>query len=102
VAAIAGYGRGFSAALLFAATSYGGGTRVTIIAADVILRTVVADQQPVSAMTTAQEAGEQSLSRTHRAAGHHAAVGIVGDQPLVPFMVRPRQISLMMGWIAAK
>src|SRR5271154_3051476 len=48
-------------------------------------------------MAAAQQAGEQGLSLAHRAAYHHAfAVGIVGDQPLVPFIVRPRQITLVM------
>ncbi len=71
--------------------------RVAIIAADVTLRAVVADQQPASAMATTHEAGEQSLSLAHRAAHHHAfTVGIVGDQPLVPFIVRPGQIPLVM------
>jgi hypothetical protein len=47
-------------------------------------------------MTTAHEAGEQSLSRAYRAAHHHAfAVGIVSDQPLVPFIVCPGQIPFV-------
>src|ERR1700693_976756 len=49
-------------------------------------------------MAAAQEAGEQSFPLAHRAAHHHAfAVSIVGDQPLIPFIVWPRQIALMMG-----
>src|SRR6202166_4120298 len=71
--------------------------RVAIIAADVALRAVVADEQPASAMAATQEAGEQSFSLAHRAAHHHAfAVSIVGDQPLIPFIVWPRQIALVM------
>ena len=39
-------------------------------------------------MTTAQQAGEQSLPLAHRAAYHHAfTISIVGDQPLIPFKV---------------
>src|ERR1039458_4377004 len=71
--------------------------RVAIIAAAVPLRAVVADEQPASAMAAAQEAGEQSFPLAHRAAYHHAfAVSIVGDQPLIPFIVWPRQITLVM------
>ena len=48
-------------------------------------------------MAATQQAGEQSFSLAHRAAYHHAfAVSIVGDQPLIPFIVWPRQITLMM------
>src|SRR5262249_55252726 len=71
--------------------------RVAMIAADVALRAVVADKQPASAMAAAQQAGQQRLPLAHRAAHHHAlAVGIVSDQPLVPFIVRPRQVALVM------
>ena len=40
--------------------------RVTIIAADVALGAVVADEQPASAMAAAQQAGEQSFPLAHR------------------------------------
>lgn len=71
--------------------------RVAMIAANVALGAVVADKRPASAMAAAQQAGQQSLALAHRAAHHHAfAVGIVGDQPLVPFIVRPRQVALVM------
>src|SRR3954449_7070493 len=68
-----------------------------MIAADIAPGAVVAHEQPASAMAAAQQAGEQSLSLAHRAPYHHAfAVGIVGDQPLVPFIVRPGQVTLVM------
>ena len=47
--------------------------RVAIIAADVALRAVVADEQPAPTMAAAQEAGEQSLPLAHRAPHHHVA-----------------------------
>jgi hypothetical protein len=48
-------------------------------------------------MATTHEAGKQSLSLAHCAADHHAfAVGIVCDQPLVPFIVSPGHIPFVM------
>ena len=70
--------------------------RVAVVAADVALGAVVADEQPAPAMAAAHEPGEQRLAPAHRAARHHPlAVGVVGDQPLVPLVLRPRQVALV-------
>src|SRR4051794_30312678 len=52
--------------------------------------------QAPTAMATAHQAGQQGLAAADCAAGHEPlAVGVVGDQLLVPLKLRPRDVTLV-------
>ena len=59
-------------------------------------RAAVGDVEPSPAMAAAQQAGEQRVAPADRAARHQAAaVGVVGDQALVPLELRPGDVALV-------
>ena len=52
--------------------------------------------QLASTVAAAQHAGQERLAPTHRTAYHETlAVGVVGDQALVPLVFGPGQVTLM-------
>src|SRR4051794_39430813 len=59
--------------------------------------TAVGYVQAPATMAAAHQAGQQGLAPANRAAGHEPlAVGVVGDQLLVPLKLRPRDVTLVM------
>ena len=68
-----------------------------VIAARAAVLAAVGDMQLAAAVAAPQQAGQQRLAAPDRAAAHEAfAVGIVGDQPLVPLELRPANVTLVM------
>ena len=56
-----------------------------VIAARAAVRAAVGDVKLAAAMAAAEKAGKQRLAAPDRAAAHEAlAVGVVGDQALIP------------------
>jgi len=69
---------------------------LAVITARIAVGAGVSDVQLASAMTTAQQAGEQRLTPAQRTAAHRVlAVGVVRDQAQVPLVVCPAQITLV-------
>ena len=69
---------------------------LAVIAARIAVGAGVSDVQLASAMTTAQQAGEQRLAPAQRTAAHRVlAIGVVRDQAQVPLVVCPAQITLV-------
>ena len=67
-----------------------------VIAARAAVLAAVGDVQLAAAVAAAQQAGQQRLAPPDRAAAHEAlAVGVVGDQPLVPLELRPANVALV-------
>ena len=67
-----------------------------VIAARAAVLAAVGDVQLAAAVPAAQQAGQQRLAAPDRAAAHEAlAVGVVGDQPLVPLELRPANVALV-------
>ena len=53
--------------------------------------------QLAAATTTAQKARQKRISAPDRAARHKTlGTGVIGDQTLIPFELRPRDIAFMM------
>ena len=68
----------------------------TVIAARAAVLAAVGDVQLAAAVPAPQQASQQCLAPSDRAAAHKAfAVGIIGDQPLVPFELRPTNVALV-------
>src|SRR5271166_1703572 len=64
---------------------------LAMIAADIPGRAAIGDMQLAAAMTAAQETRQKSLAAADRAARHETfAVGVVGDQQLIPLELGPR------------
>ena len=68
-----------------------------MIPADITGRAAIGDVQLASAMTAAQETRQERLAAADRAARHETfAVGVVGDQALIPLELGPREIAFVM------
>ena len=68
---------------------------VAAVADAVPLGAAVVDMHTPAAVSAAQQAREQRIAVAHGAPCHQApAVGVVGDQPLVPLVLVPRKRSL--------
>ena len=62
----------------------------TVISADDAIGAAVADMELAAAVTATEYPGQQRLAATYRAAHHEAlAVGVVGNQTLVPLELGP-------------
>ena len=67
-----------------------------VVADAVAVGPAVGDVQPPSAVAAAQQAGEKRVAAAHGAAHHQApAVGVVGDQALVPLELRPGKVAFV-------
>jgi hypothetical protein len=84
--------------LIFTQTAEGDGpisamvheASLAVIPTRLAVRDAVSDMQFPAAMTATQKAGQERLTATDRAARHEAlAVGVVGDQALIPLELRP-------------
>src|SRR5271165_7643981 len=70
---------------------------LAVIPACLAVRAPIGDMQLPAAMSAAQETGQQRLATAHRSTRHETlAVGVVGDQALIPLELRPREISFVM------
>ena len=69
---------------------------VAMVPARIAVGAGISDVELASAMTTAQQGGEQRLTPTQRTTAHRVlASGIVSDQAQVPLVVRPAQVTLV-------
>lgn len=67
-----------------------------VVAHAVAVGPAIGDVQPPPAMAAAQQAGQQRVAAADRATHHQApAVGVVGDQALVPLELGPGDVALV-------
>jgi hypothetical protein len=67
---------------------------LAMIPADIAGRAAIGDMQLAAAMAAAQETRQERLAAADRAARHETfAVGVVGDQALIPLELGPREMS---------
>src|SRR5271166_72387 len=69
---------------------------LAMIPANIAGRAAIGDMQLAAAMAAAQETRQERLAAADRAARHEAfAVGVVGDQQLIPLELGPREIAFV-------
>ena len=69
---------------------------LAVIPANLTDRAAICDMQLAATMTTAQETRQKRLAAADRAARHETfAVGVVGDQALIPLELGPREIAFV-------
>ncbi|KJB91053.1 hypothetical protein N826_30340 [Skermanella aerolata KACC 11604] len=70
---------------------------LAMVAGRTAVSATVGDMQLAAAMAATQQSGQERLSLADGSTDHQAlAVGIVGDQALVPLILTPRDVSLVM------
>ena len=68
-----------------------------VIAAGIAVLAAISDVKLAAAMAASKKSGKQRFATSHRAAAHEAlAVGVVGDQALIPFELAPGNVALVM------
>ena len=67
-----------------------------VVAARAAVLAAIGDMQLAAAVATSEKAGKQCFATPDRAAAHEAlAVGVVGDQALVPLELGPANVALV-------